>query len=196
MKQNLRYAGQVAVVALMLVGTVSMLACTVDQILSSIDAALQVAQGLSAAVGAVDPAIGAAVNVIASIGIAGMNEIQKVYDQYEANKSASNKQNVIVAAQAIQSNLAGELAVMHISDPATVQKVTAWVNLLSDCASGIITELGGTPVAAVSTRARAVAPYQLTPEYIQSRWQSQVCLGDTSCGSKVVAHHKHAKVRL
>jgi hypothetical protein len=171
--------------------TMTMTACTTDQILSSIDAALQVAQGLSGAVGAVNPADGSELTLLSGIGITGMNAIQSAYDAYKKNKTASTLQNVLAAAQAIQTNLPQELAALHISDPIAVQKATGWVNLLTDCAGALITELSAVnpPVASKA------ALYTFTPETIQKRWLMDVCRGDTTCGSKVVAHHygNHSK---
>jgi len=166
----------------------SLVACTVDEILSSIDAALQTAQGLSAAVGAVNPADAAELQLLSGLGIAGIQAIQKAYDTYESNKTTNNAQNVVVAAQAIQTNLPQELAAMHITDPSAVQKATAWVNLMTDCASAIVTEIQAVSPAAGP---KAVKPYALTPEYIQQRWLTDVCQGDTACGNLVKVHHKH-----
>jgi hypothetical protein len=192
-KKILKGVGQHAVIAVMCVSMISMMACTVDEVLSSIDAALQTAQGLEAAVGAVSPADSAALQLLTGIGVAGVEAIQKAYDTYEKNKTPSAAQDVVVAAQAIQSNLPQELSALHITDAEAVSKATAWVNLMTDCATAIISEVNAVSGAKVS---RSAGPYLLTPEAIQARWQSEVCKGDGKCGSLVKVHHKHANIKL
>ncbi len=189
MKRVFTILWQSSVVALLCASMIVMTACTVDEVLSSIDTALQTASALSAAVGAVSPADAALLNLLTGVGVSGIQAIQTAYDNYEKNKTASKLQDVVVAAQAIQSNLPQELSALHISDPNAVAKATAWVNLMTDCAQAIVSQ-----VTAVS--GKATATYALTPEYIQGRWQSQVCGGNSACGALVKVHHKHARVKL
>lgn len=189
MKKALTVTYQHGMIALLCVSMIFTVACSVDQILSSIDAALQTAQALSAAVGAVSPVDAAALSLLTGVGIAGIQAIQKSYDTYEKNKTASTLQDVVVAAQAVQSNLPQELTALHITNPAVVTKATNWVTLMTDCAQSIITE-----ISAVSGAKTAV--YTLTPETIKARWLSGVCAGDAKCGDLVKVHHKHGLAKL
>lgn len=183
---------QIGVIALL---CFSLTACTVDQVLSSIDVALQTAAQLSTAVGAVSPADGALITLLTGLASSGITAIQTAYDTYEKNKTTSNLQNVLDAAQALQVNLPALLAASHISDPATVQKVTAWVNLMVSCAQAIVSEVQALSPSATPSVTHA-ATYALTPENIQARWQTDVCKGDAKCGALVKVHHKHAPFRL
>lgn len=191
------YLWQHSLIALLCCSMMLTTACTVDQVLSSIDVALQTAAQLTTAVGAVSPADAALITLLTGLATNGVNAIQTAYDTYEKNKTASNLQNILVAAQTLQTDLPSLLSASHITDPTTVQKVTAWVNLMVACAQGIINEvqaLSPTPApAAVSMSRTAIA---LTPEAIQAAWQSQVCNGDAACGALVKVHHKHAKWHL
>ena len=168
----------------------SLVACTVDEVLSSIDAGLEVAQGLSGAVGAVNPGDAASLTLLTGLGMDGIQAIQKAYDTYEKNKTTSNAQNVVIAAEAIQSNLPQELAALHISDPNAVAKANAWVNLLTDCAAAVVSEMQALSPGLTVKKSRATN-FVLTPEYIQHRWLTDVCQGDTACGNLVKVHHKH-----
>jgi hypothetical protein len=188
MQKLWNYAWQHAVIAV-LCFTIVLTACTVDQVLSDIDLVLQTAANLEGAIGAVSPADGAALQLLTGLGIAGVNAIKTAYDNYEKNKTSSNLQNVVVAAQAIQSNLPQELAAAKIVDPMAVQKATAWVNLVTDTAVAIVNAVSPS-TANISARTIGGMP---TPEGLQMRWQTQVCLGDTACGALVHVHHKHGR---
>ena len=189
MKRILTLTWQHALIGLL---CVSLVACTVDEVLSSIDVALQTAASLSTAIGAVSPADGAAITLLTGLGIKGLQAIQAAYDQYEKNKTSSTLQNVVDAATAIQTNLPQELAALKISSPEAVTKATAWVNLMVACAQGVVTVV----TAAAGSRRATAASYTLTGEYIQSQWQSTVCGGDAACGALVKVHHKHAHWKL
>lgn len=191
MKKAINIVWQHSIIVLILFSMITMTACTVDEVLSSIDAALQTAQGLSAAVGAVSPVDAASLTLLTGIGITGIEAIQKAYDTYQKNKTASTLQSVVAAAQAVQTNLPQELAALHISSVNAVTKATAWVNLMTDCAQAIVTEL-----TSASSGNRQATVYTLTPESIQSRWASQVCNGDVACGALVKVHHKHLPFRF
>jgi hypothetical protein len=170
-------------------------ACTqaqVDAVLSDADLILQTADSLGSAIGAVSPADAAALSLLTGVAIAGVNSIKATYDTYEANKTASNAQNVIAAAQAIQTNLPQELAALHIVSTAAVAKATVWVTLVVDTAAQIVSRISGLVGA---TRASIELP---TPESLKARWTAEVCLGDAACGDLVKVHHKHLprKVKL
>jgi hypothetical protein len=188
MKKALTVTWQYGMIALLCVSMIFTVACSVDQVLESIDVALQTAANLSTAIGAVSPADAAALTILTGIGATGINAIKNAYDAYEKSKTASNLQNVVVAAQTIQSNLPAELAALRITSPQAVTKATAWVNLVSDTAAAVVTAVGAT----TGTAAKAAAT--LTPQALQARWQSEVCSGDTVCGGLVKVHTKHGKL--
>jgi hypothetical protein len=189
----MKFAKQCLAILLIYPLTLAMLACSTDEILSSIDVALQTAQGLEAAIGAVSPADAAALGLLTGLGIQGITAIKTAYDDYEKNKTASALQNVVAAAQAVQTNLPQELAALKIASTDAVQKATAWVNLMGDCAVGVITAVKGTSSLKKGTR---TLTYSLTPESIQAQWASNVCKGDAACTALVKVHHKHAPVKL
>lgn len=171
-------------------------ACTqaqVDTILSDADLILQTADSLGSAIGAVSPADAVALSLLTGVAITGVNAIKTAYDAYEANKTASNLENVVAAAKAIQTNLPQELAALHIVSTNAVTKATAWVTLVTDTAAAIVSQLTG-----LMTASAARAGVLPTPESLQARWTSDVCSGDVACGALIHVHHKHLprKVKL
>lgn len=164
------------------------MACSVDAVLSDIDLALQTASSLEAAIGAISPADAAALQLLTSIATAGLNAIQADYDAYEKNKTTGALNEVLAAAQALQTNLQQNLAALHLVSVGAVQKATAWVTLITDIVAGIVKQL--TPVM-TSGKTRSIIIAMPTPESLQARWQSDVCSGDTKCGALVKVHHRH-----
>lgn len=193
MKKVATYLWQHGTIALL---SLSLIACTqaqVDLVLSDIDLVLQTANSLSAAVGAISPAEAAALSLLTGLGTKGIEAVKKAYDDYEANKNASNLQNVLVAAQSIQSNLPQELAALHISNQNAVSKASAWVNLVTDVAGFVVTTVSSVQAGTSIRRSVTALP---TPERLQVRWQSEVCAGDTGCGNLVKVHHKRGHLKL
>ena len=193
--RNLTLLWQHGLIALLCVSMSVMTACSVDAILTDIDVVLQTADNLETAIGAVSPADGAALQLLTGVAIAGITEVKKVYDQYEASKTPSNLQNVVVAAQAIQTNLPQELAAIHIADQNAVTKATAWVSLVTDAVAGIISTIQGTKAMATAST-HGIVMAMPTPESLQARWQSGVCSGDVACGNLVKVHNKRAPFKL
>lgn len=182
---------QHSTIALLCCSLIFSLGCTVDQVLSSLDAVLQTAESLETAVGAVSPADAAVLTLLTGLAVTGIQTIQKDYDTYEKNKTASNLQNIVVAAQTLQKTLPQNLAAAHIENASAVQKATAWVNLVTTSVESAVS-LIAPAVASSSLSAHAVRTL-VTPEGIQARWQAEVCSGDTSCGALVKPHHKHSR---
>lgn len=185
---------QASLVALLSSAVIIQSACTVDEVLTSIDAGLQVAQDLNSAVGTVLPADAALIALLENAAIAGITSIQTAYDAYEKNKTADNKQNVVDAANLLQKNLPTKNSEMKFSNPVTTQKATAWTNLLVDCAASIETQLTGTSSTprAIGTTAhpQRATPVPYSAEAIKAAWTNNVCFGDSVCGSLVKIHHK------
>lgn len=195
MKRVVTILWQTGAIGLLCASMIVMPACTTDEVLSTIDAALQTASSLSAAVGAVSPVDGAAITLLTGLATKGIQAIQTAYDTYEKNKTTSNLQNVAIAAQAIQTNLPQELASVRISDATTVTKVTNWVNLVTVVAEDVVQEIN----AVQANNPHGIQPHAsvkmggFTPEEIQFQWQTKVCQGDAACGALVHPHHKHAR---
>ena len=194
MKKFASILWQHGMIALLCCSMLFTTACTVDQVLSSLDAVLQTAEGLETAVGAVSPADAAALQLLTGLAVKGIQIIQSDYDTYEKDKTASNLQNIVVAAQTLQATLPQNLAAAHISDASAVQKATAWVNLVTTSVASAVS-LIAPAVARSSISAHTVkaASLNLSAESIQARWQKEVCVGDTKCGALVKPRHKHQR---
>lgn len=191
MKNILTYLWQHGVIAVMCVSLIFMTACSVDQVLSDIDLALQASENIAIAVGTVSPSDAAAIQVVAGIGIAGMKAIQDTYDAYEANKTAGTLKNLQAALTAVQTSLTEALAAAHIVDPSTVLKVTAWVNLVITTTNIIASAVGNVASNPNSKLAKIqLATAIPTPEALHTRWLNEVCSGNVACGKLVKVHHK------
>lgn len=177
--------------ALTLACTMVLCACTVDQVLSDIDVALEIAQNLAPAVGTVLPADGLIVAGLSAIAIKGVTAIQKTYDDAQAGKASSGNlaSSIQAIAASIKDNLAADLAAAHISDPALLVKINNWCNLLYSMLNALLAKLGGTVAAKFDSTATI-----MTPETLQARWQAEVCNGDAKCGRLVKVKHarKHS----
>jgi hypothetical protein len=189
-KQSFRK--QLLAVVMVLPLTVGLMGCSVDTVLSDIDIALQTAQNLETAIGAVSPADAAVLSLLTGLATTGVTAIQAAYNSYESSKTASNLANVVALAKALQANLPQELAAAHITDPNAVAKATAWANLITDTVGAIVNQIQPPAMATPTSQAKAMP----TPELLQARWQSEVCRGDVACGALVKVHHKHAKLKL
>lgn len=177
---------QHCIIALLCVSMITMSACTVDQVLSDIDVALQASQSIIVAVGTISPADAAVVSALTSIAITGLQVIQKDYDDYKASNSTTTLQKISEAIQVLQANLQQNLAAAHISDANTMAKVTAWVNLVSITLVAVSATINASKNP---TKMSAVA--LPTPESLHTRWVNEVCNGDKACSKLVKVHKKH-----
>src|SRR5579859_5784656 len=151
-------------------------ACTVDQVLADIDLVIQMTASITTAVGAVSPAVAAMLSTIVGVATTGLAAVQTAYDTYKASGATTDLQKVQAAIAAVKTNLAQELAAMHITDPAAVQKVTAWVNLVTvtlNAVLGLLPQLGVTAAEHKQLRIEVISPKAL-----QARWASEVCGGN------------------
>jgi hypothetical protein len=163
---------------------VTMVACSVDQVLSDIDVALQMASAIGVAVGNVSPGDAAIIQNLASIGTTGLLAIQAFYDTYRKDPTATNLQKLQAAIDALKTNLPQELAAAHITNPNTVAQVTAWVNLTVSLLDAVLTHL---PALKLEKRGGAMSIDLPTPDSLQSRWASEICHGDAACAKLVKA---------
>lgn len=167
----------------------SMVACSVDQVLADINVVIQIAAGIGSAVGQVSPADSAVVSKFSNIALTGISAVQTAYNTYKASGSSTDLAKVEAAISAVQVNLSQELAAAHITNPESVAKVAAWVNLINSSLAAVIAALPQLqhPTARIAKQAAANLP---TPASLQSRWQKEVCQGDKACGSLVKAPSK------
>jgi hypothetical protein len=170
-------------IALILALAIFTVACSVDQVLSDINLLLQTANVIGVAVGAVDPTISAEITLIAGIATTGLSEIKTDYDAWKASGAITDLQKLEAAISVLKTNLPAELAAAHISNPATVAIVTAWVNLVTSTLNDILAIL---PNLSKGAKGAGISTLP-TPQSLQARWQNEVCKGDVKCGSLVKA---------
>lgn len=181
MKKTSKVVSAVLVLAL----TFSLVACTVDQVLSDINLLIQTAAAIGSAVGAVSPVDSAAIQKAVDVATAGLNVIQADYDAYEKSGAATDLQKLQAAIGALRSNLPAELAAAHVSNPVATARVTNWVNLIVSTLDAIIAILPRlTPKGKMGAEAAALLP---TANALQARWKTEVCGNDPACGQMVKA---------
>lgn len=192
------------VVALLL--CFSLVACSVDEVLTDVDLALQMTASLETAIGNVSAQDGAALSRMVAIATTGLTAIQKTYDDYVSSGAQTDLDKVQAMARVLQSNLQNELDAAHITNPATVQKVQAWVGLVSvalqavlqlskqvsdnrssfercapdgrfsDCMGGAMSFAPLSAGSVISVPSAAL---------LKARWEKEVCHGDKKCGKLV-----------
>lgn len=158
------------------------IACTVDQVLADIDLVIQMTASITTAVGAVSPVDAAAIQVAVNIATTGLAAVQMAYDTYKASGATTDLTKLQAAIAAVKTNLAQELAALHITDSVATQKVTAWVNLVTvtlNAVLGLLPQLG---VTAISAQYKVEV---ISPKVLRARWVSDVCRGDAICGNLV-----------
>lgn len=179
----------------------STVACTADQVLSDIETGLSIAGALAPAVGALSPADAGAVQLLSSLAVTGLQDIQKDYDAWKGSGSSSDLLKLQATANQVKASLPSQLASLRISDPNAVQKVTAWVNLITSSINAVVAAFP--PVTANPAEIRALvagfgaAAVSLpTPESLKARWASEVCQGNSKCAGLVSAKHARTHGRL
>lgn len=187
MKRAFTCFWQASTIAILCASMVVMTGCTVDQVLTDIDVALQTAQQVETAIGAISPADAAILEGLTGLAVSGLQAIQKDYDTYEASKNGNDLQKTLEAVKALQTNLPSTLAAAHIYSPAAQAKCAAWVNLTVTTLQAVTEALAPTPTASAASK----TPTLPTAESIQARWLAEVCSGDTACGKLVKVHRKH-----
>ena len=171
---------------------VCMVACSVDQVLADIDVIVQIASQIGVAVGDISPADAAVIQTFSQIATAGIQAVQTTYDAYKASGAQSDLEKLQAAIAALKTNLQDDLQALRITDPTTVAKVTAWVNLITTSLDAVLAALPqGTPSPTAAARTMAVGMVLPTAESLQARWQNEVCQGDAHCGGLVKAHRHH-----
>jgi hypothetical protein len=180
---------------------VIMSGCTpaqVDTVLSDIDLVLQTSEQVETAIGSISPADAAALEMVTSFAMSGINAIKADYDTYEASKATGDLQKLQAAVQSLQTNLPLNLKAAKISSANAVAKATSWVNLVVSTLAEIVTQFA--PAVAATNQGLAQSRMAVvalpTPESLQAHWQTEVCSGDVACGKLVKVHHKKTPRRL
>lgn len=186
---------KISTVSIALVLCLSLVACTVDQVLADINVGLQIAGALGPAIALVSPPDAAAVGGLVTLATNGLNVIKTDYDQWKASGAQTDLEKLQAAINTINGNLSSELNAAHIVSPKAVATVTAWDKILSSTFGAILALLPQFQ-AASTVRAKAAvaakASVTLTPEGLQARWSAEVCQGEAKC-AKLVAYHAHGK---
>lgn len=159
-----------------------------DQVLTDIKLLSQTATVVCSTLGTVLPADAAVCSAIANMASKGIDVIRTDYDAWRASPTTTNLQKVQAGIAQLRANLPAELAAAHISNQQSVATITAWVNLITstlDAVLGMLPQLQAKGGRRASDK--AVLKSLPTPQTIQQRWLTEVCKGDTVCGSKVHA---------
>lgn len=159
--------------------SIAMLACTVDQVLTDLNLLVTISGAIIPALGNVSPEDAAIAQKMSTIASDGIAAVQAAYKDYKASGGTTGLAEVQAAVTAVKDNLAQELAAAHISNPAVVQKVTAWVNLISTTLNAVLSAL---PQPGVVGAQVGSVP---APAHIKARWQMEVCGGDAKCAALV-----------
>lgn len=167
--------------ALILSCTLFLSAC--NQVLADIGVAIETANSIGAAVGAVSPADAAIIQGLSATALLGLNTIKTTYDAYKASGASTDLQKLQAAIAAVQANLPAELAASHITDPNAVRIVTAWVGLIVTTLNAILAALP--QFALVSGPKVALLAPLPTPKSLKARWANEVCLNDAACTALV-----------
>jgi len=185
---------------LLLACTLALAACTVDQVLSSINVLIQAAGSIGAAIGAVSPADAAIVSGLSALASKGLSIIQADYDAYKKSGATTDLQKLEAAITAVQTNLPAELAAAHVYSPAAQAKCTAWVNLTVtslDIVAEALPQIESASTAGERQAAEEKVSHNpaLVPQALQARWAKEVCRGDARCSSLVKVHEHGALAR-
>jgi hypothetical protein len=168
---------------LVLILCFSLVACTVDQVLADINVLIQIAASIGAAVGNVSPADSIIIQKLSGIATAGIAAIQTAYDTYKNSGATTDLQKVQAAIAAVQTNLSQELAAAHITDPASQQKVTNWVNLIYSTLAAILAALP--QLQTLQKNGRPKITLAVTPKTLKFRWDNEVCQNNSACSALV-----------
>lgn len=172
--------------AITLVLTMFLTACSVDQMLADISILIETASAIGTAVGAVSPADAAAIQVLSSTALLALNTIKTLYDTWRASGATTDLQKLQTALATLKTNLPQVLLAAHIVDPNAVAIVTKWVGLVISVVTSIIDALPQFVSGAVSTKKKMkLAASMPTAKSIKARWNAEVCLNDAPCSALV-----------
>lgn len=180
----------------------SMVACSVDEVLTDVDLAIQMTANLAPAIGNVSPDEAAAITRLSGVASVGLTAVRDAYEAYEKSGAQSDLDKVQAIAGALRSNLAEELQAAHITNPETVAKVNAWVGLVTVSLDAIIALSKQVKTSQVSESFQRCAPdgnfnacmsfassiagvYVPKAATLKKDWDKRVCKGNKACEVKV-----------
>lgn len=163
-----------------------LVACTVDQVLADINVLIQIAASIGSAVGNVSPADAAAIKTISDIASAGISAVQTAYTTYKESGATTDLAKLQAAINAVQTNLAQELAAIHVTNPASQQKIQNWVNLISSTLAAIVAALPQLQAHKAGKELKIAV--EITPKTLKARWNTEVCQNNAACNSLVTVH--------
>ncbi|MGH9397176.1 MAG: hypothetical protein ACRD18_10050 [Terriglobia bacterium] len=104
---------------------------------------------------------------------ADLNLVRQLVNQYESSPNATTVEKINAALQDVNTHLNGLLAALHVSDPSTVQKITAITTLINSEVSSIIQILP--VISAGQTRAqRNMSTVPLSASELKSQYNEIV----------------------
>lgn len=168
---------------------------SVDVALSDIDIVLQTADAVcsNAVLGAVLPAETQACELVANVGVVGLNFVKSAYDTWKASGAATDLQKLQAAIALAQTDLNQALSVLHVTDAHVVEVVQKWVAIVVSTFT-VVLELLPKLTSAMTAHSKSVQVAQIasmlpTPETLKARWVNEVCKGGKACSTKVKVHH-------
>jgi hypothetical protein len=192
--------------SLVIVSCLLLCACSTDEVLSSIDIALQAAGSIEAQLGQLSPAGAAFLTTITNDATTGLNDTEEWYSDYTAacGNAAPTTPSCATAwgkaeasATATEQTLTQDLASLPPDVPAAdVTKIKAFVNLAIDAANVVFeihnaaTQSGQAPasVALAAFTKKHGTKKNTTAASLKARWNSEVCGTNKSCRAMVKVH--------
>ena len=121
----------------------------------------------------------ATIQNIASQASQDLNLLRTLYNEYEANPSASAIQKIDAAITDINQNLPALLQAAHIADPVLSTRVTAAVNLILTTVSSFAQLIPPTPGAPTAQKVAVTAAQHKVSiphaDDLKKQWNQQVC---------------------
>jgi len=156
----------------------TLIACTTDQVLADLNLLIQIAGAIIPAVSNLSPADAAFASKISGIASTGLAVIEADYNAFKSAGGTTALQKVENDVSVLKANLNSELAAAHVSNPATVLKITNWVNLITTTLDAILAAFPSATNKAAKVRLVAKVP---SHSEIKAMWQVTVCAGDANC---------------
>lgn len=175
----------------------SMVACSVDEVLTDLDLAVQMTATLIPALGNISTSDAAEVAKLTTIAEEGLAVVRMDYEAYETSGATSDLARVQAVADALRSNLSQNLQAAHIGNEETVRRVTAWVGLVA-LTLDAITRLSQQAVVlpahcyagskfetCMSFASSVAGMYVPKAATLKKDWDKKVCKGNKACEVKI-----------
>jgi hypothetical protein len=170
-----------------------LMACSVDQVLTDIDLAVQMSGSIATAISAISPADAALLQVAINDATVGLQVIKNDYDTWKASGATGDLAKLQQAITTLQTNLPQELAAAHITNPASVAKANAWANLVTTSLDAVLQLIPQIQTSQASSYSYGMSMFAAakaipTPASLKARWDNEVCKADTNCKNLVKVH--------